>query len=48
MYKGFSASFQECDKGIFLRVDTARKIVRKDTVKDVINDIYKINKGKDK
>jgi len=31
-----------------LRVDTARKIVRDDYVLDVINNIYKLHKEKDK
>ena len=48
MYKGFTSSFQECDKGIFLRVDTARKIVRKDTVLERINAIYKEHQHKEK
>ena len=48
MFKGFSSTFQECEKGMFLRVDTARKIVRKDTVLDVINTVYKVHSGKDK
>ena len=41
MYKGFTSAFQECDKGIFLRVNTARKIVNNGTVLDAINGIYK-------
>jgi hypothetical protein len=34
--------------GIFLRVDTARKIVRDDYVLDAINSIYRLHKEKDK
>lgn len=34
MYKGFSSSFAECEKGMFLRVDSARKIVRSSTALD--------------
>lgn len=33
---------------MFLRVDTARKIVRNDSVLDVINSVYKVHAGKDK
>ena len=33
---------------MMLRVDTARKIVRKDTVMETINNIYKIHKDKSK
>jgi len=48
MFKGFTSTFQECEKGMFLRVDTARKIVRKDTVLETINAVYKQNAQKDK
>jgi len=48
MYKGYSSAFQECDKGIFLRVDTARKMVRKETVLDNIDKIIKFNHHLDK
>jgi hypothetical protein len=48
MYYGFTSSFQECEKGMLLRVDTARKIVRSDTVLATINNIYILHKGKDK
>ncbi len=34
MFKGFSSSFTECEKGMFLRVDSARKIVRNSTALD--------------
>jgi len=34
------------DKGIFLRVDSAKKIVRNSTVLDYINEIYSKNKNK--
>lgn len=32
MYKGFTSNFLECENGMFLRVDSARKIVRSTTV----------------
>ena len=48
MFKGVSLGFQECEKGLFLRVDTACKIVRKDTVLDVIKEFYKVYSWKDK
>jgi hypothetical protein len=47
-FKGYCSSFLECDAGIYLRVDTARKIVRKDTVLDAINSIYRQHSSKDK
>lgn len=48
MYKGFSSNFLECEKGMFLRVDSARKIVRSTTVLEEINSIYKRFKDADK
>ncbi len=48
MYKGFTSNFMELERGIFLKVDTARKIVRDEFVLDVINMIYKQHKDKDK
>lgn len=41
MYKGYVSSFNETEKGVYFRVDTARKIVRKDTVMNEIDRIYK-------
>ena len=49
MFKGYVSSFLECDSGkMFLRVDTARKIVRKDSVLEQIKSIYRTctNEGK--
>lgn len=48
MYKGFCSNFLECSKGMFLRVDSARKIVRSTTVLEEINSIYKRFKDLDK
>ena len=48
MFKGYSSTFQELERGMFLRVDTARKIVRKDTVLEAINALYQVHSGKDK
>jgi hypothetical protein len=47
-FKGYCSSFLECENGMYLRVDTARKMVRKDTVLDLINSIYAQNASKDK
>ena len=41
MYKGYVSSFNETEKGVYFRIDTARKIVRKDTVMNEIDRIYK-------
>lgn len=48
MYSGFKANFCSLEKGIFLRVDSARKIVRDQTVLDFIDELYKKNEGKDR
>ena len=48
MFKGYCSTFQELERGMFLRVDTARKIVRKDTVLEAINALYQTHSGKDK
>ncbi len=48
MYKGFTSNFLECDRGMFLRVDSARKIVRNQTVLEEINAIYKRCQDMDK
>lgn len=48
MYSGFKSSFVELEKGIFLRVDAAKKIVRNQTVLDFIDQTYMIHKDKDK
>ena len=41
MYKGVDATFEETENGIALRVDTARKMVRVDTVMQYIDATYK-------
>jgi len=41
MYKGVDATFEEIESGVALRVDTARKMVRKDTVMNYIDETYK-------
>ena len=48
MYSGFKANFVLLDKGIFLRVDSAKKIVRNQTVLEYIDEIYKKNESKDR
>ncbi len=41
MYSGFKANFVFLEKGIFLRVDSAKKIVRNQTVLEFINETYR-------
>jgi hypothetical protein len=48
MFSGFKANFMSLEKGIFLRVDTAKKIVRNESVLDYINSIYARNSSKDR
>ncbi len=46
MFSGFKANFMQLEKGIYLRVDSAKKIVRNQTVLDYINALYSKNKNK--
>lgn len=48
MFSGFKSNFVFLEKGIFLRVDTAKKIVRNTTVLETINQLYEVYKDKDK
>lgn len=43
MYSGYKANFMQLEKGIYLRVDTAKKIVRNQTVLQFINQLYRNN-----
>jgi len=48
LYDGYKANFVRLEKGIFLRVDSIKKVVRETTVLDFINGFYKEHNGKDK
>lgn len=48
MYSGYKANFVQLEKGILLRVDPAKKIVRNETVLQTIDGFYQIHKDKDK
>ena len=48
MFSGYRSNFVQLEKGFYLRVDSAKKIVRDQTVLQVIDDIYKIHKDKEK
>jgi metal-dependent HD superfamily phosphatase/phosphodiesterase len=48
MYNGFKSNFVQLEKGIFLRVDAAKKIVRNQTVLEFIDQLYGIHRDKDK
>ena len=43
MFSGYKANFMELEKGIYLRIDTAKKIVRNQSVLQAINEIYKLH-----
>ncbi len=48
MFNGYKANFMWLEKGIYLRVDPAKKIVRTETVLDFINELYSKNKNKER
>ena len=45
VFKGYSSNFSLLDEGLFLRMDPSVKVVRQETVLDVIDIIYNRNKG---
>lgn len=48
MFSGYRSNFVFLENGFYLRVDSAKKIVRNQTVLQVIDDIYKMNQHKEK
>lgn len=48
MFSGYKVNFMELEKGIYLRVDTAKKIVRNQTVLQYINELYKLHSDKER
>ena len=48
MYNGYKSNFVRLEKGYFLRVDPAKKIVRNQTVLEFMDELYMIHKDKDK
>lgn len=48
MFSGYRSNFVSLEKGIYLRVDSAKKIVRNQTVLQVIDQIYKLHQDKEK
>ena len=48
MYNGYKTNFVHLEKGYFLRVDPAKKIVRNQTVLEFMDSLYVIHKDKDK
>ena len=43
MYEGYSANFCKLESGLYLKVDSAFKIVRRETVLQFIDGIYSAN-----
>jgi hypothetical protein len=48
MFSGYRSNFVLLENGFYLRVDSAKKIVRNQTVLQVIDEVYKIHQDKDK
>jgi hypothetical protein len=48
MFSGYKANYCMLENGIYLRVDSAKKIVRNQTVLEFINEIYKIHQDKER
>ena len=48
MYPGYQASFNRLQGGVYLKVDSANKIVNSKNVLQVIDDIYKRYHSEDK
>lgn len=48
MFNGYRSNFVELESGIYLRVDSAKKIVRNQTVLEIIDEIYKMHQDKNK
>ena len=44
MFSGYKANFQMLENGLNLRVDVAKKFVRQDTVKRIIDELYARNR----
>lgn len=48
MFSGYKSNFVLLENGFYLRVDSAKKIVRNQTVLQAIDEIYKMHQDKDK
>lgn len=48
MFSGYRSNFVLLENGYYLRVDSAKKIVRDQTVLEIIDNIYKCHQDKDK
>lgn len=48
MFSGYRSNFVLLENGYYLRVDSAKKIVRNQSVLEIIDHLYKINKDRDR
>jgi hypothetical protein len=48
MFSGYKSNFVLLENGYFLRVDSAKKIVRNQTVLEAIDELYKIHSDKER
>jgi hypothetical protein len=48
MFSGYRSNFVLLENGYYLRVDSAKKIVRNQSVLDIIDQVYKIHSDKDR
>lgn len=48
MFSGYKSNFVHLENGYYLRVDSAKKIVRNQSVLDVVDSLYKIHQDKDR
>ena len=48
MFSGYKSNFVHLESGYYLRVDSAKKIVRNQSVLDVIDSLYKVHQDKDR
>jgi len=48
MFSGYKSNFVLLENGFYLRVDSAKKIVRNQTVLQAIDEIYKMHQDKDR
>lgn len=48
IFSGYKVNFLDLEGGIYLRLDTAKKIVRNKTVLMIINEFYLVHKEKER
>jgi len=48
MFSGYKSNFVHLESGYYLRVDSAKKIIRNQSVLDVVDSLYKVHRDKDR